>query len=53
MHELHTRYPKVVRYGTETIYFCSPKLWATIQQNIKDSTLQSWTKYLIQTLVFG
>ena len=39
MHELYTKYPKIVRYGAETIYFLSPKLWAMIQQNMKDSTI--------------
>ena len=36
-HELYSRNPKTVRYGTETIYFLSPKIWALIPQNIKKS----------------
>ena len=30
--------PNTVRYGTETISFLSPKIWALIPQNIKDSS---------------
>ena len=30
--------PNTVRYGTETISFLSPKIWALILQNIKDSS---------------
>ena len=36
--DLYARYPKIVRYGTETISFLSPKIWALIPQNIKDSS---------------
>ena len=36
-HELYSRNPKTVRYGTETIYFLSPEIWALIPQNIKKS----------------
>ena len=35
--ELYARNPKTVRYGTETIFFLSPKIWFLIPQNIKDS----------------
>ena len=35
--ELYARNPKKVRYGTETIFFLSPKIWFLIPQNIKDS----------------
>ena len=39
VYELYTRYPKTVGYGTETISFFSPKLWALIQQLIRDFTV--------------
>ena len=35
---LYGTIPKTVRYGTETIYFLSPKIWALIPQNIKGFT---------------
>ena len=30
--------PKILRYGTETISFLSPKIWSLIQQNINNSS---------------
>ena len=36
--ELYVRNPKTVRYGTKTISFLPPKIWALIPQNIKDSS---------------
>ena len=36
--ELYARNAKTVRYGTETISFLSPKIWALIPKNIKDSS---------------
>ena len=40
--ELYARNPKTVRYGTETIFFLSPKIWFLIPQNIKDSFYQAF-----------
>ena len=34
--ELYSRNPKTARYGTETISFLTPKIWATVPQNIKN-----------------
>ena len=36
--ELYARNSKTVRYGTEIISFLSPKMWALIPQNVKDSS---------------
>ena len=36
--ELYSRNPKTVRYGTETISFLAPKIWAIVTQYIKDCT---------------
>ena len=36
--QLYARNPKTVRYSTETTSFLSPKTWAFIPQNIKDSS---------------
>ena len=36
--ELYARNPKIIRYGTETISLLSPKIWALMPQNIKDSS---------------
>ena len=36
--ELYSRNPKTVRYGTETISFLAPKIWAVVPQNIKNCT---------------
>lgn len=36
--ELYSRNPKSVRYGTETISFLAPKIWATVPTNIKNCT---------------
>ena len=36
--ELYARNAKTVRYGTETISFLSPKIWALIPKNIKGSS---------------
>ena len=34
--ELYNRNPKTVSYGTETISFLAPKIWANVPQNIKN-----------------
>ena len=34
--ELYSRNPKTVRYGTETISFLGPKIWAIVPQTIKN-----------------
>ena len=34
--ELYSRNPKTVRYGTETISFLAPKIWAIVPQNTKN-----------------
>ena len=34
--ELYNRNPKTVSYGTETISFLAPKMWANVPQNIKN-----------------
>ena len=45
--ELYAKNPKTVRYGTENISFLSPKIWAPITQNIKDSNfLACFTKMI-------
>ena len=36
--ELYARNPKTVRYGTETISFLAPKIWALILKNLKHSS---------------
>ena len=36
--ELYARNPKTVRYGTETISFLAPKIWALIPKNLKHSS---------------
>ena len=36
--ELYSRNPKTVKYGTETISFLAPKIWAIVPQNIKNFT---------------
>ena len=36
--ELYSRNPKIVTYGTETISFLDPKIWAIVPQNIKNCT---------------
>ena len=33
--KLYSRNPKTVSYGTETISFLAPKIWALVPQNIK------------------
>ena len=35
--KLYARNPKIVRYGTETISFLSPKIWSLTPQSIKGS----------------
>ena len=41
--ELFSRYPKVVGYDTEAKTFVSPKSWALIPRNMKDSSsLAPW-----------
>ena len=41
--------PNTVRYGTETISFLSPKIWALILQNIKDcSSLPCFLKKTLE-----
>ena len=39
--ELYSRNPKTVTYGTETISFLAPKIWAIVPQNIKNCTTLS------------
>ena len=46
--ELHSRNPKTVRYGTETISFLAPKIWAIVPQNIKNCTSLSSFKINIR-----
>ena len=36
--ELYRRDPKTVTYGTESISFLAPKIWAIVPQNIKNCT---------------
>ena len=36
--DYYSRNPKVVRYGTETISFLTPKIWAIITQNMTNSS---------------
>ena len=36
--ELYNRSTKTVRYGTETISFLDPKVWAVVPQNMKNCT---------------
>ena len=36
--ELYARNLRTVRYGTETISFLSPKIWALLTQNINTSS---------------
>ena len=41
--ELYSRNPKTVRYGTETIFFLTPKIWAIVPQNVTNcSSLSSF-----------
>ena len=35
--ELYSRNPRTVRYGTETISFLAPKIWAIVPSDIKNS----------------
>ena len=44
--ELYSRNPKTVRYGTETISFLAPKIWAIVPQNIKNCTSLSSFKMI-------
>ena len=37
--ELYSRNPKTVRYGTETMSFLAPKIWAIVLQSIKTAPL--------------
>ena len=37
--ELYSRNPKTVRYGTETMSFLAPKIWAIVLQSIKNAPL--------------
>ena len=37
--ELFSRNPKTVRYGTETISFLAPKIWAVVPQKYETSHL--------------
>ena len=46
--ELYSRNPKTVRYGTETISFLTPKIWAIVPQNIKNCTSLSSFKINIR-----
>ena len=46
--ELYSRNPKTVRYGTETISFLAPKIWAIVPQNIKNCTFLSSFKIKIR-----
>ena len=46
--ELFGRNPKAVRYGTETISFLAPKIWAIVPQNIKNCTSLSSFKINIR-----
>ena len=36
--ELNARNPKTARFGTETLSLLSPKIWASIQQSIDNSS---------------
>ena len=36
--EIYSRNAKTVRYGTESISFLAPKIWAIVPQNIRNST---------------
>ena len=36
--DYYSRNPKVVRYGTETISFLTPKIWEIVPQNMKNSS---------------
>ena len=36
--DCYSRNPKVVRYGTETISFLTPKIWTIAPQNMKNSS---------------
>ena len=38
-YELYSRNPKTVRYGTETMSFLAPKIWAIVPQSIKTAPL--------------
>ena len=46
--ELYSRNPKTMRYGTETISFLGPKIWAIVPQNIKNCTFLSSFKINIR-----
>ena len=46
--ELNSRNPNTVRYGKETIYFLTSKIWAIVPQNMKNcSSLSSFKIYLV------
>ena len=41
--ELYSRYPKTVRYGTETVSYIAPKIWSKVPETIKmRSSLESF-----------
>ena len=44
----YSRNPKTVRYGTKTISFLAPKIWAIVPQNIKNCTFLSSFKINIR-----
>ena len=46
--ELYSRNPKTVRYGTESISFLAPKIWAIVPQNITNCTSISLFKINIR-----
>ena len=46
--ELYSINPKTVRYGTETISFLAPKIWAVVPQTIKNCTSLSSFKMNIR-----
>ena len=50
LQELYSRNPKTVRYGTETIFFLTPKFWAIVPQNIKNCSSLSSFKIITRKL---
>ena len=36
-HELYSRNPKIVKYGTGTISYLAPKIWSLVPNAIKSS----------------
>ena len=44
-HELYSRNPKTVAYGTESVSFMAPKIWSIVPQELKNSqSLYSFQK---------